>query len=80
MYGKPPANKGVPHTEEAKAKMSAAQTGEKNSFYGKPSPRKGTHLSEETKAKLREKALARAVAKRAAKLAAAENSENQTTS
>jgi hypothetical protein len=39
-------NKGVPHSVEARAKMSAASR-------GRPSPTKGKHLSEETKQKLR---------------------------
>lgn len=63
MYGKPPKNKGVPHTAEQIAKMSAAESGKNNPFYGK-------HHTEKTKAILREKALARHAAKRAAKEAA----------
>lgn len=61
--GKPPANKGVPHTPEAKAKMSEAQKGEKNGFYGKHHTEEakeknrqahlGKHPSEETRAKMR---------------------------
>ena len=64
MYGKPPANKGVPHTEEERAKMSAAQTGEKNGFYGKHHTEEakeknrqahlGKHPSDETRAKMSE--------------------------
>ena len=69
--GRTPWNKGLkcpPPTPEARAKMSAAQSGEKNHFYGK-------HHSEETKAKLREKALARHAAKEAAAKAAQETQE-----
>ena len=92
--GKPPANKGVPMTEEQKAVLREKAlerdlSGENNPFFGKhhteeakeknrqahlgkPSARKGAHHSKETKAILREKALARAAAKRAAKVAAEE--------
>ncbi len=63
------AQKGKKASPETKAKLSASRKGEKNHFYGK-------HHSEATKQILREKALARAAAKKAAK----ENAENQTTS
>lgn len=61
-FGKSPANKGKKASPQTKAKISAAVSGEKNGFYGK-------HHSEATKQILREKALARAAAKRAAKAA-----------
>ena len=61
--GKSPANKGVPHTAEARAKMSEAAKGEKNHFYGKHHTEEakeknrqahlGKHHSEETLAKMR---------------------------
>lgn len=44
-FGKPPTNKGVPHTEEVRAKISAANKGEKNHFFGK-------HHTEEAKEKI----------------------------
>ena len=46
-YGKPPANKGVPWTEEQKANLSASRMGEKNHFFGK-------HHTEEAKEKNRQ--------------------------
>lgn len=75
LYGKSPANKGVPWIEEQKAAQSARTAGEKNGFYGKHHTeeakeknrqahlgkpgRKGIPCSEEAKAKLRVKALER---------------------
>lgn len=66
--GKPSWNKGIPHTEESKLKMSIAKKGNKNrlgipcsdeakrkmseSNKGKPSHWKGIHLYEETKRKI----------------------------
>ena len=81
--GKPGANKGIPCSEskkailrekalgrrltkETKVIISAKLSGENHPLYGK-------HHTEETKAKMREKALARAAAKRAAKAVAEEN-------
>jgi len=49
--GKPAPNKGIPHTAEAKKKISQAMLGEKNPFFGK------TH-SEEQRQKKREEKLA----------------------
>lgn len=49
MYGRPPANKGIPWTEEQKANanLSAKRMGEKNPFYGK-------HHTDEAKEKNRQ--------------------------
>ena len=57
---------GKHHTEEAKERNRQAH-------LGKPAWNKGVPCSEEAKAILREKALARAAAKRAAKAVAEEN-------
>ena len=66
MYGKPSPLKGKHHTEEAKEKNRQAH-------LGKPAWNKGVPCREETKAIIREKAIARNAAKRAAKAAAEEN-------
>ena len=55
-YGKPSPRKGIPRSEETKRKIGDAN--------------RGKQRTEEMKANLREKALARAAAKRAAKVAA----------
>ena len=77
--GQVPWNKGKPASEKARAQMSESHKGKKLSektrakisaaIKGENHPMYGKHHSEETKAKLREKALARAAAKRAAKAA-----------
>lgn len=61
MSGKKNPFYGRHHTEEAREKNRQAH-------LGKPGSRKGIPCSEETKAKLREKALARVAAKRAAQM------------
>ena len=47
--GKIPPNKGIPHSEETKKKISQAMLGEKNSFFGK------THSPEQREKKRQEK-------------------------
>ncbi len=64
MYGKPPANKGVPWTDEQKAAHSERMKGEKNGFFGKHHTDEARekdrqahlnkHPSDETRAKMSE--------------------------
>ena len=77
------AHLGKPLSEERKANLSKSRVGKTNGFLGKHHTEEakernrqahlGKHHTEETKAILREKALARAAAKRAAKAIAEEN-------
>ncbi len=69
--GKVPWNKGIPMPEETKAKIRKTNRGRKGTMKGK-------HHTEESKALMREKALARHAAKRAAK-AAEEVAKNSST-
>lgn len=71
-YGKPTWNSGIPCTNDAKRKIRQKLTDKKRPdqserMKGENNPNFGKPLSEKTKAILREKALARWAAKRAAK-------------